>query len=659
MTAIITIGIIFFIIYAAFSNNKPTPKFKTNSSPKDKQNSEKENRDNLVLSPNNNSKVTVSSPNSMSNNNDNSIIDITDQSYRISSSGELKKYISGVPYWSHHYVFSHSEINTASSEQKKFYSTFKNSFLSGDYYDLEGNTNYAFILLFDLLGEFDLHKDIAKLESQLKILGKFYPKTKSYGVSFLIKKMEKIGDKDGVSRIRDEDRYSHQTYNSDYEFWRLGSKFKAKLNLNEEEVKLLNKLWYPSNNFCSIEYCCIEVIRLYISVIDELKAKFIQEGTTIDAKFFEVSDVIARKHFKYKSGSQNYKYCIESTNNEFYSYIFKHCENAVREYYGHKRKINTEPYYTNEEAKTEFEIKIISKVLGLLPILISKVSLPDEATDIELYSLNTSRWKIKFEDLTNHYTGKPKEFVDSIVVLGKLNKKNPSIENIFFEASKFIAKYDKESALSLYIHYIFHDLKSTSFDNKQLTKTIQKSLFRTNEQLHNFEIIVSDLIKEKDLEKALKNVSKVYEVKRKKIELDTASIKEVQLQHSGTVELLNEYLKDDFEDENNSIKAQEINNEEIKIEIIQKSDESSHSPFISELTLSTIHISALELFSKNNLLISQSELEVFAKSKGIFKNQLVESINEACYEFFDDILIEEEDDCYIINSNYYKRISIK
>ena len=75
--------------------------------------------------------------------------------------------------------------------------------------------------------------------------------------------------------------------------------------------------------------------------------------------------------------------------------------------------------------------------------------------------------------------------------------------------------------------------------------------------------------------------------------------------------------------------------------------------------MSPLHISALELFSKNNLLISQSELEVFAKSKGIFKNQLVESINEACYEFLDDILIEEEDDCYIINSNYYKRISIK
>lgn len=659
MTAIIIIAIIIFILYAASSKKKPTQQNTTYANTNNKQKSEKEIRDELVQSLIKNIKVTVTTSSSTSNYNDDSIIDVTDQSYRINSNSNLKKYSSGVPYWAHHYVYSYSEINSASSEQKKFYAIFKNSFLNGEYFDLDGNTNYAFILLFDLLIEFDNHKDLSKLESQLKILGQCYPKTKSYGVSFLIQKMEANGDSDGVSRLRTEDRYSYQNYNTDYDYWRLGSKYKTKLKLNDEEVKLLNKLWYPSNNFCSIEYCCVEILKLYITVIEELKASYIAEGTTIDAQFLAVADVIARKHFKYKSGSQNYKYCIETTTNEFYSHIFKHCENAVREYYGHKRKINTDTYYTTAEAKTEFETKIISKVSGLLPVLISKVSLPDEVTDIELYSQNTNRWKIKFEELTTNYNDKPKEFIDSIVTLGKLNKKNPSIENIFFEASKFIAKYDKESALSLYVYYLYHDLKSATFDNKQLTKTIQKNLFKTNEQLHDFEKIVSELIKDKDLEKALKNVPKVYEVKRKKIQLDTVSIKEVQQQHSGTVELLNEYLKDDFEDENNSIKSQEINNEEIKIEITQKSEDTIHSAFVSDLSFSPIHISALELFSKSNFSVPQSELEAFAKSNGVFKNQLIESINEACYGLLDDVLIEEEDDYYTININYFQRISVQ
>ena len=99
-----------------------------------------------------------------------SIIDITDPSYRTSSNNILEKYNDGVPYWAHHYVYSHSEINSTSSEQRKFYFLFKNNFLNGKCFDLEGNTNYAFILLFDLLNEYDTHKNISELECQLKLL---------------------------------------------------------------------------------------------------------------------------------------------------------------------------------------------------------------------------------------------------------------------------------------------------------------------------------------------------------------------------------------------------------------------------------------------------------------------------------------------------------
>jgi len=660
MTAIIIIGIIIFIIYAATKKKQPIQQRTKVTNSNIRKKTGQEMKDELVQNILKNIKIAVTTSSSTKSNYDDSIIDVTDQSYRINSNNNLKKYSSGVPYWAHNYVYSYSELNSASAEQKKFYNIFKINFLNGEYFDLEGNTNYAFILLFDLINDYDEHKDISKLESQLKTLGQCYPKTKSYGISFLIEKMELDGYSDDVSRLREEDRYSYQSYNSnyDYDYWRLGSKYKSKLNLNDEEVKLLNKLWYPSNNFCSIEFCCIEVIKLYISVMSELKDKYESEGT-IEKEFSFVADIIARKHFNYRIGSQNYKYSIESTTNTFYSNIFKYCENAVRESYGHKRKLNTDTYYTNEEAKSEFESKIVTKVSEILPTLISEVTPPDEATEIELNSQTTKRWKIKFEELTANFNNNPSNFIEAIIDLGKLNKKNPSIENIFFEASKFIAKYDKVASLTLYVHYLFHDLKSATFDNKQMTKTIQKSLFKTNEQLHDFEQIVSELIKDKNLDKALNAVPKIYEVKRKKIQLDRTTIKDVQQQHSGTVELLNEYLRDDFEDENNSIQSQEINSEEIKIEIIQKNEESHHSAFLSELSLNPIHISILELFSKNSFSILQSEVEDFAKSKGVFKNQVIESINETCYEVLDDVLIEEEDDYYTIIPEYFQKISAK
>lgn len=652
MIAIIIIGIIIFIIYAISSNEK-LKNLNTRYTKSDK--GQKDIR------------VTVTTSEINNSNTDDSIIDVTDQSYKINHISDLKKYTNGVPFWAHHYVYSYSEINNVSREQKSFYETFKSNFLNNICFDLEGNSNYAFILLFNLIDEYESHRNISYIEQQLFRISENYPKTKFYAYDSLLKKLRQLSEYDTINIISKKQGsfYSYRSYQSNeniniYEnYWRIGTKYKTQLNLSDDDENLLNKLWYPSNNFCSIEYCCIEVLKFYLVVISELQEKYIQEGTTMATEFLAVADVIARKHFKYKTGSHNYKYCIETTNKEFYSHIFKYCENSVREYYGHKRKINTDTYYTTLEAKTEFETKIISKVTELLPLLISKVALPDEATEIELYSQSTNRWKTKFEELTTCYNEKPNEFIDSIISLGKLNKKNPSIENIFFEASKFVAKYDKQSALSLYVHYLYHDLKSTTFDNKQLTKTIQKNLFKTNEQLHDFEIIVSELIKDKDLDKALKSVSKVYEVKRKKIQLDTASIKEVQQQHSGTVELLNEYLKDDFEDENNAIKSQEISNEEIKIEITQKNEEVHQSAFLSELAFSVIHTTTLELFAKSNFSVPQNELELFAKSKGIFKNQLVESINETCYDFLDDVLIEEEDDYYTINTNYFQSISAK
>lgn len=653
MTAIIVIGIIIFIIYATSNKKKSIHKNNKVIDPIARNEMKEKIAKNI--------KITVTKSSSTKNNYHESIIDVTDQSYRIISNDNLKKYCYGVPYWAHQYVFSYSELNSASGEQKKFYNIFKISFLNGEYFDLEGYTNYAFILLFDLQNEYENHKDIEKVESQLKILGQYYPKTKSYGVSFLIQKMRLVGDNENLTRFQNENNYNspYNTNSINYDTFSWRSKYKTKLNLDKENENLLDRIWYPNNNFCNIEFCCLEVLKLYIAVISELKAKYKSEGTTIEREFTFVADVIARKHFKYRSGSPNYKYSIDSTTNEFYSNIFKHCENAVREFYGHKRKLNTDTYYTNDEAKTEFESKIVLKVSELLPTLFSKITPPDEATEIELYSQTTNRWKIKFEELTTNYKDNSKEFIESIIELGKLNKKNPSIENIFFEASKFIAKHDKISSLVLYIHYLDHDLKSATFDNKQLTKTIHKSLFKTNEQFQDFEQIVNELISDKDVDKALKAITNIYEVKRKKIQLDRTVIKDVQEQHSGTVELLNEYLRDDFEDEINGVQTQEINGKEVIIEIIQKNEEAQHSPFLPELSINPIQLSILELFYKNNYSILQSEIEEFAKSKGVFKNQVIESVNEACYEVLDDVLIEEEDDYYTIIPEYFQKILTK
>lgn len=577
---------------------------------------------------------------------DESIIDVTNEVFTISSDKLPTESKINVVAWPHRYIYNYYDLESATYDQRKFYEVFRQNFLKGKCLDLEGNDNYTFILLFHLFKDYDQHGSIEKLKDDLYILSEKYPKTKPYCISLLAKKLAPVAINEQGSS------YGNSYYSNE---WYLGNKFKNKLKLDNESVELLNKIYTPHNNFCEIEFCLIEVLKLFLTVISELKNKYVVAGTDLETEFKAVGDVVAKKQFKYRDGSSNYKYCIESTSREMYPLIFKCTENAVREFYGHKRKINVD-IYSNEEAALVLESKVIAHVNSILASLNYKIAEIDEPTDILLYSKNTSRWKNKFEILTKKFKGDIENFSKEINSLAKLNAKNPSIENIYFEASKFISKSDKKSALVFYIHYLFYDLRSENFDNKQLTKTIQKSLFKNSEQLREFEIVVSELIKNKNLENAIQSVSKIYEVKRKKIKLDTISIVEVQEQHSETVELLNTYLQDEFEDEANSIKSTEVGTNEIQIEIISKAPHTTTSVYLDSLMFEEIHLSTLDIFVKSNFTVPANEFSEFSKSKGVLKNQVIDSLNEKCFDCLDDVLIEEEPEYYTIEPNYYKKL---
>lgn len=444
--------------------------------------------------------------------------------------------------------------------------------------------------------------------------------------------------------------YSYSSYDP-YEY-RLGDKYKEKLNLSSQEVSWLNRFWQPNNVFLSIEGCCVTTIKLYVVVLKAL-AKQLQKNETTLAKELNYFQTELLK--KYQGSSWDTSYLKEQMEADVYLTIFKRAENSVREAYGHKRKLTGEFPYSN--LASDFEHRIGKFVEQITRESVTTVNQPDDATEIELNAQNVNRWKLRFEQLCSSFSEhERKEFIDGIHTLARQNSQNPAIENIYFETSKFIAKYDKIEALKCYIYYLHHDLKSEKIDKKQLAKTIQKSLFKNNDELHVFEKVVADLVNTNDLETALKEVQKVYEPKRRKIQLDVKAIEVVREKDKGTVEKLNEFLQDEYMDENTSIIAQEINNEEVKLDITTKSNEIVASPFIPDLSLNVYQREAIALFVTNAFSMSQNDFEAFCKAKGVFKNQLIESINEACYEIIDDLLIEEDSNNYQMNQNYYERL---
>jgi hypothetical protein len=656
MTAVILFFFALFVFYLMAKPKKKKTKKVVNTLPMKTRKSLKETTDEEYIQHIlNNVKVTITHTDSKGKVKDSSIIDVTGKSQKINHHIDKKK--PEAPYWAHDYIKQHTDIDKASVEQKSFYKIFRDNFIKGEYLEIGKNVNYASVLLLELLNDYEKDKNIVRLESQLKLLAQNYPRVESAAINALIKKMEERGDDEEAERIKTEIDATTDGYDTSSDFWRLGRKYNVLLNLDNEQASLLDRITHPTNNFCDIEFCLIATVKLYVALIDELRKKYKEEGSSFKDVIEEAADIIVRKEHKYRKGSNDYKYFMKICADGIHTTTFHYCENAVRIKHGYNRKINTDTGYSNKDVNSILEEKYFSKVKELLPALSEQIEFPDQKSEIALNAVSTTRWKKQFEELTTVYDGNAKKFVESVINLGKLNKKNPSVENIFFDASKFISKSDRESAISLYLYYLHYDLKSASFNNKQLTKTIQKSLFQTNEQLHAFEKIVSDLIHDKDLKKALRAVPVLYEVKRKKIKLDSSFIKEARQQHSETVELLNEYLKDDFEDDNTSIKAVEINSEEVKMEIVKKNELEHVSPFVNELVLNNHQTDVIGLFVKSNFSLAVEDFETYSKTRGLFSNQLIESINETCYELLDDLLIEEEEGFYTINPNYFQRIS--
>ncbi len=589
-------------------------------------------------------------PNPIQKEEDDSIIDITNQSYRIDyaplSPKETKEPSLKVPHWSHKYIYSYSDIERATSAQKIFYYAYKARFLRNEKVDLEGNDNYAFILLFDLLDTYEASKNISKLQQQIERLGQFHPKTASYGANFMLKIQlsNSIGEQPNMS------------YYQDYDYWQLGNKYQSKLNLNKEEVALLNQLSTPTSNFCSIEQCFEVLLRLFLRLIEVLDRQYQEEGSTLKEQIELFGEIVAKKQFRYRKGSYNYKYVLSETLYKVYTYLFRYCENVLREAYQHKRRLSVDVDY-NETVNAVFVAQISEKASAALQTLIPTIPAPTKATEIELYAQTTTRWKIKFSELKVAYAKNATTFVQEVLLLGELNKKNPSVEYLFFDAAKFIAKEDQTAAVNLYLHYIYYDLKSNKIAQKELPKTVQKKLFKTDEQRQDFEQLLHTFIKNQDLGKALAEVPRIWAIKRKKIQLDQSFIEEVQQQHAGTVDLLNEYLQDqEMEEEQPAITPpfDQISAPTVFPAPIKATD----TRFLPELELNALQINTLELFYSNDFSLSEEKLITFAKTQSVFKNQLVESINEACYELLDDVLIEEDEETYTIDTDYFEQISI-
>ena len=251
----------------------------------------------------------------------------------------------------------------------------------------------------------------------------------------------------------------------------------------------------------------------------------------------------------------------------------------------------------------------------------------------ELFTRDLKRIKRIYNDLVGTFDKKhPELFYEHICQLASCYSVVP-LRSLFYNTHSFMADYDKVISLKLYLHYLNVKSSSDTFKYKGIMKYNAAKLFDNEAQKKKFYTIIHQFRQDYDLEKAFERVDELYMRVRRKIKLHIESIKEAKEKHNEVAQILGQYL----------------DNEE---------NEKDECPVTIEMNDRLNHPKDLfDLFISNSFRLNRQEVNIFAESRGLFRDSFIERINDDYYETFDDLLIEEDGDYYILNEEYYKQLN--
>ncbi|GEM_PF-5585421 len=111
----------------------------------------------------------------------------------LSTDGSDQKRAMQVPPWCIPAIRTPEDVSALRGEMKEFYKIFKRKVLKGEYPDLQGNTNYALTLVYDLIGQYRKHKDFIYLQQTVERLEEHYPGINYY---HFINLVDEIGEQE-------------------------------------------------------------------------------------------------------------------------------------------------------------------------------------------------------------------------------------------------------------------------------------------------------------------------------------------------------------------------------------------------------------------------------------------------------------------------------
>lgn len=329
----------------------------------------------------------------------------------------------------------------------------------------------------------------------------------------------------------------------------------------------------------------------------------------------------------------------------FFYYVFTASISFLKLRYNFNIKIDQVLYFLNHYKFENYKQLIIDRIQAFIGIIPD----PDDETEIILNGMNSSRWKIKFNQIKeiknrNHND----ETLFNVNNLIEINRNNKSIKNIYYDCSKLLSDINLSLGLFYYSMYYYHTSKANIIP-KPIPKDIKKMLLKNgNDYLTKYEELLKNErnIKLKRQQKILlDDINNLFKKERKVIHIDKIKVNDAYEEHLRLKDKLDKILNSDelCDTKRNNY------NDVTSGNYINKVEERN-------ILINKTQIELLHIFINNRNIIQENDLKIFANKYKLPHNYLVNSINELFYEKFEDNLINEKNSVFELNQEYYEEI---
>ncbi len=438
-----------------------------------------------------------------------------------------------------------------------------------------------------------------------------------------------------------------------------GTRHKHLLQASKEEEKILNQIRVTDTVFTEIEQCALETAKLFLKLLQAIDAHFNTQGQAFYTRLAEIDQYYRTQNYPYHEYEE---YWMWKPSTGIFSGLIKLVENEVRTSYRHTRKRDATSSLTMiQEYFPELTNEFIQDIIRGFT---DSIALASNDTEIALNSANRARWRQPLKDVKKDLkTLSAKALEEKLDKLLKLNRKNANLANIYFEAAKLCVSKNKILAIQYYCQHLV-TIKMYNKTPKVFSASAQKKLFANEDQKKAFEDLLRELTRTRRLGTILHQIPEIYKKKRKAIVLDANTIATVNNRYSETVDKLGAALVEQEEE------AEEVVPDRLP-ELLPEPDlaagedenktNSLMDVFASEVNEDELHFDAvqialLQLFMENDNKLSAEQVGKFAQLKSRFSGQLINGINEHFMETMEDVLIEEDEDNFGINTDYLELI---